>query len=256
MTPRACLSLAAASPAVFACAALAVLAAPAAGQERDAPPTVTATGTCTAELVPDRASLAATVARTGPDVARVAAEATAAFNAFRRAVEGLGLPGAVLSSNGLQVSRNMDYSGPRPVSRGYAASASLRIESSDPARLAAVIPLAASARIDDVGEIVLSVSEAARDRAVLDCLPRASADARLKAEAMARGLGATLGPALRVGDYDTTGERPRPVFAPAPAPRAMAVSAPPPDVSVGVQRVGVSTAVTFRLDDATAASPR
>lgn len=244
--PRVCLGLAALSSAV--------LARPAAAQERDAPRTVTATGTCTAELAPDRASVGVTVARTGPDVARVAADTTAAFNAFRRAVEGLDLPGAVLSSNGLQLSRNMDYSGSRPVFRGYAASASLHVESSDPQRLAAVIPLAAGARIDDVSEIVPSVSEAARGKAVLDCLPRASADARAKAEAMARGLGAALGPALRIGDPGTVRDRP-PFPVAAPAPRAMAAPAPPPDVSVGVQRVGVSTAVTFRLEDDPAPTP-
>ena len=253
MTPRVCLSLAGFGLAALACA---VPAAPTAAQERDAPRTVTATGTCTAELAPDRAGLSVTVTRTGPDVARVAAEATSAFNAFRRGVEGLDLPGAVLAGDGLQVSRNMDLSGPRPVFRGYAASASLRVESSDPARLAAVVPLAAGARIDDVGEIVLSVSEAARERAVLDCLPRAGADARAKAEAMARGLGLPLGPALRIADYRVGGDGPRPFPMPAPAPRAMVAAAPPPDVSVGVRRMEVSTAVTFLLGDDATAPPR
>lgn len=231
--------------ALVAALASAAQAGPAAAQPGlDGTPHVTATGTCLAELVPDRAALSVAVTRRGPDAARVSADATAVFNALRRDVDALRLPGAVLEGNGLSLRRNVDGSGQRPVFRGYIASAGLHVESSDPARLAEVIPLAARAGIDDVGEIALSVSEARRRAAELDCLPRASADARARAEALAEGLGVALGPVLRIGESRRDGSA-----HPVDAARRMqlAAPAPPPDVPLGVQRLEVTTTVTFSL---------
>lgn len=232
---------------LMALAAL-LLAAPALAQQAETP-RVTATGTCVAEIVPDRARLSVAVTRQGPDVARVSADATTAFNAFRRAVDDLRLPDAVLAGSGLSVRRVVETpTGQRPVFRGYSASAGLQIESSDPARLAEVVPLAAGSRIDDVGEIELSVSDGQRRAAELGCLPKASADARARAAAMAEGLGMALGPALMIADPGLV-RPPRP-YAAAPAMMRMSAPAPapPPDVPVGVQRIEVSTTVTFALE--------
>lgn len=223
-----------------------LLAAPALAQTAETP-RVTVTGSCVAEIVPDRASLSVAVTRQGLDAAKLSAEATAAFNAFRRAVDGLRLPNAVLTGSGLSIRRLLE-TGPnqRPVFRGYSASASLQIESSDPARLAEVVPLAGGSRIDDVGEIELSVSDGQRRAAELGCLPKASADARARASALAEGIGMALGPALVIGDSGPGPRPPRP-YAPAMMRMSAPAPAPPPDVPVGVQRIEVSTTVTFGL---------
>lgn len=225
-----------------------LLAAPALAQVPE-PPRVTATGTCVAEIAPDRASLSVAVTRQGLDAAKLSAEATTAFNAFRRAVDQLRLPNAVLAGSGVSVRRLLETSpGQRPVFRGYTASASLQIESSDPARLAEVVPLAGGSRIDDVGEIELSVSDGQRRAAELGCLPKASADARTRAAALAEGLGMALGPAVTIADPGPGFRPPRP-YAAAPAMMRMGAPAPapPPDVPTGVQRIEVSTTVTFGL---------
>lgn len=234
-------------PSARAILAAAILCAPAAAAQArpDDVPHVTATGTCVAEVVPDRASLTVTVTRQGLDAGRVSADATSAFNTFRRDVDALRLPDAVLSGSGLSFQRNLDTSGPRPVFRGYTASAGLQIESSDPARLAEVVPLATGSRIDDVGEIVLSVSDAGRRAAELGCLPRASADARARAAALVEGLGLALGPALLIGDVRQGVRPPRP--SPTLARASAAAPAPTPDVPVGVQRIEVTATVTFAL---------
>ena len=236
-------------PSVRAILAAALFCAPAASAlaqaKLDERPHVTATGTCVADVVPDRAALIVTVTRQGLDAARVSADAASAFNAFRRDVDALRLPDAVLAGSGLSLQRNLDASGPRPVFRGYIASAGLHIETSDPARLAEAIPLAAGSRIDDVGEIVLSVSDAGRRAAELGCLPRASADARARAAALAEGLGLALGPALTIGDVRQGVRPPRP--APMAARMGAASPVPPPDVPLGVQRVEVTATVMFAL---------
>lgn len=225
-----------------------LLAAPALAQQAETP-RVTATGTCVAEVVPDRATILVTVTRRGADAARVSADATAAFNAFRREVDALRLPDAVLAGSGLSIQRIVETgAGQRPVFRGYIASAGLQVESSDPARLAEIVPLAAGSRIDDVGEIELSVSERQRRAAELGCLPKASADARTRAAALAEGIGMGLGPALMIADPGQGVRPPRP-YAAAPAMLRMAAPAqPPPDVPTGVQRIEVSTRVTFALE--------
>lgn len=221
-------------------------AAPATAQASlDGRPHVTATGTCVAEVAPDRAALTVTVTRQGLDAARTGADAAAAFNTFRREVDALRLPDAVLAGSGLSLQRNLDASGARPVFRGYVASAGLQIETSDAARLAEAIPLAAGSRIDDVGEIVLSVSDKGRRAAELGCLPRASADARARAAALAEGLGLALGPALTIGDVRQGIRPPRP--ASMLARMGAAQPAPAPDVPLGVQRVEVTATVTFAL---------
>ena len=232
--------------AILAAAFLCAPAAPAAAQAKlDERPHVTATGTCVADVVPDRAALTVTVTRQGLDAARVSADAVSAFNAFRRDVEALRLPDAVLAGSGLSLQRNLDASGPRPVFRGYVANAVLHVESSDPARLAEVVPLAAGSRIEDVGEISLMVSDAGRRAAELGCLPRASADARARAAALVEGLSLALGPVLLVGDV-RQGVRP-PRLAPAAARAAAATPGQAPDVPLGVQRIEVTATVTFAL---------
>lgn len=226
--------------------AASLLAAPALAQQAE-PPRVTASGTCVAEVVPDRVMILVTVTRRGPDAARVSADATTAFNTFRREVDALRLPDAVLAGSGLSIQRVMETGpGQRPVFRGYIASAGLQVESSDPARLAEIVPLAAGSRIDDVGEIDLSVSDGQRRAAELGCLPKASADARTRAAALAEGIGMALGPALMIADPGPGPRPPRP-YAPAMMRMNAPMPAPPPDVPAGVQRIEVSTTVTFGL---------
>lgn len=241
-------------PRVFALSAALLLVATtaeaqqASGTGQVFPEMVTANGVCVAEVAPDRASVAVTVQRLEPDPAQAIADATRTFNVFKHDVEALALPDVILRSGGVSVGKQYDYDGQHRSFRGYQASAALSIETSDPQKLAAVPPLATKDRIDDVGEFELFVSETKRNAAIEACLPKATADAKTKAAAMARGVGLTLGPVVWISDFEPEGVQPR--FRGLAAPMA-AMAAPPPvqSVAVGVQRITVSAVVSFRLNE-------
>jgi len=240
---------------MFAVAAALLLIAPVAARAQQPgdtgqalPPIVIATGRCVAEVAPDRASVAVTVQRLESDPAQAIADATRMFNTFKHDVEALALPDVILRSSGVSVGKQYDYDGQHRSFRGYQANAALNIETSDPQKLAAVPPLATKDRIDDVGEFELFVSEAKRNTAIEACLPKATADAKTKAAAMARGVGLTLGPVVWISDFEPEAAQPR--FRAFAAPMAAAMPAPPPvqSVAVGVERITVSAVVSFRLN--------
>jgi uncharacterized protein YggE len=210
---------------------------------------VTATGTCVAEVVPDRASLELTVTRTHPTLDKAVAETTAAFNDLHREVEGLKLPDVILRSSGVAIDKEYENANSRSVFRGYRASITLSIATSDAQQLAQVATLASKYHIDDVGPFVMSVSYARREKAIAGCLPTAAADAKAKAAALAKGIGLTLGAPVTIADYqvDAPGHGPRPLM----AMRAAAPAAQPATVDSGITQITVTTRVTFRLGGAT-----
>jgi uncharacterized protein YggE len=217
------------------------------GPARAAPePAITVRGTCTEKLVPDRARLAAWVQRDAPTATAAARAAAEAYNRFEHDLRGLGLPGFVLDSNGVQTQRLTDSSSGRPRAAGFESTAGATIESSSLEGLAEAVRVAGQDGIDNVGAIQSFVSDAARDRAAADCLPRATADARAKAEALLRGLGAGLGGPVRVANLVISGgegETAQPMGRMAPMLAAM----PAPAVAAAPQPVSVGVDVTFRI---------
>lgn len=213
----------------------------------DPAPSITVQGSCSENVLPDRARIDVTAERRGPDASRAIAEATNAYNRFRADVEKLKLPDAVLDSSGVQAGRIGDDDNPKPGPVQFSATAGLSVETSSLEGLAQVMRIAAADRIDSIGPLENYLSDALHDRIVADCLPKATADARTKAQALLRGLNADLGAVQRIDGLDMGGGVMRPMAAKAAGMVRMAAAQPTADLSTARQTITVTVTVTFLI---------
>ena len=213
----------------------------------DAAPNITVQGSCSESVLPDRARIDVTAERRGPDASRAIAEATTAYNRFRADVEKLKLPDVVLDSSGVQVGRVGEDDNAKPGPVQFSATAGLSIETSSLEGLAQVMRIAATDRIDNIGSLENYLSDALHDRIVADCLPKATADARTKAQALLRGLKADLGAVQRIDGLDTGGGVMRPMAPKVAGMMRMAAAQPTADLSTARQTITVTATVTFLI---------
>ena len=221
------------------------------GALADPAPSITVQGSCSQTVLPDRARIEATAERRGSDASRAIAEATTTYNRFRADVEKLKLPDVVMDSSGVQVGRVGEDDGnakPGPVQ--FSATAGLSVETSSLEGLAQVMHIAALDRIDNLGAMENYLSDALHDRIVAECLPKAAADARTKAQALLRGLNADLGAVQRIDGLDTGGGVMRPMAPKAAGMMRMAAVQPTADLSTARQTITVTTTVTFLIGPA------
>jgi uncharacterized protein YggE len=125
--------------------------------------------------------------------------------------------------------------GDRPVLRGYRVSNAVRATIRDLGRVGAIIDQAVAAGATRVDGVAFDTSRQAelKDRA----RELAMANARAKAEQLARLAGTSLGPVIRIEESDTGGVEP--VRADAAAPAA----APPPPTPIEGGQLEIRTSV-------------
>lgn len=242
-------------------ALLAAPAAPATPSPVDTPErTVDVTGIAEIETPPDVATLRFVVTGEG----RTADEASSMLAARHRAVTAglaglLGARTAITATDvAVQEARGAQCQqyGPVRMSQGECAvtgyvatiSGSVRTTAVEKVGTAAGLALRLGARDAQLSGQALADPAAARARAMAAAL----ADARARASAIASGMGARLGPVLRVRDT-IGGEEPEIVVAAVRVPPPPPPPAPPPPVTIDFKPRPVTTRaqvyVTFALED-------
>lgn len=188
---------------------------------------------------PDRA-----VVRLGVEsTARTARAATAAnaeaMTAVVDALEGLGIPSSAIRTESISLSPRYARGDGEPTLTGYQATnrVSVRVDTID--RLGRVVDAAIAAGANRVEGIRFQIADP--EAAYHEALERATAKARREAEVLARALGETLGPAIRV----STGGVRAPVSQ-APRPELLRAQAATP-VQPGELEVRAVVHITYRL---------
>jgi len=211
------------------------LAAPLAAQE--APRVITVTGEGRIEAAPDLATLTAGVQSEALTAAPALAATSQAMQAVFDALAAAGIAPADMQTSQLSIDPVWAEDGSGRI-RGYSASNLVTIRVRDVARLGAVIDAASAAGANRVFGIGFELAEpraqadAARERAV--------ADARAKAELLAKAAGVTLGPVLSIREGGEPA--PGPMFARA----EMADAAAP--VAQGVVGIDARVEIVYGLD--------
>jgi uncharacterized protein YggE len=227
--------------------------APAAAETSEPPRVIHVSGHATVKTEPDRARIAVSVI-TRADTAREASETNArtSKDVLAKLRAAVAPPGEV-STGGYDLAPLYDYEqqagtrpgGPRLV--GYSATNRLQIVTADLAGLGALIDAAVASganQIDSIGFYVAD-EQAPRKRA----LAEAGRVARADAEAIAQGLGVTLGDVVDASS--TIGAMPMPVFA--RTSMAMTAEAAPTEVVPGSLEIAADVTVTFAIRPAAAA---
>jgi len=232
------------SPSRYAVLAATLLAVPAAAQAPPAPAaaeTVTVSGTGRVELTPDRATFSVGAQTTAPAVAAAVQENNARVAAIVAALKRLGATDRQLRTTQMSIYPQQEVgSGRTPKVVGYQVSNNVTVTVEDPAAAGKFLQAAVDAGANSVSGLSFSVSDPARGRDA--ALQAAYADARAKAEVLARAAGRTLGRAVTIAE----GGGVRPPIPYAFEAKTMSRSAEVP-IEVGTEEVGFTVSVVFEL---------
>lgn len=186
---------------------LASLASPVAGLAQTPPPStpreaaaleaISVSGVGRATVTPDRASFSAGVQSMAPTVAAAVQENNARVTAIVAALRKLGATDREIRTSQVSIYPQQDHQPGRPPRiLGYQVSNSVSVTLGNPADVGRFLQAAVDAGANTVSGVGFTVSDPARGRE--GALRAAFADARAKADVLARAAGRTVGRALSI----------------------------------------------------------
>jgi uncharacterized protein len=178
-------------------------------------PQITAQGTADVRAAPDRAVVRFGVQVDAPEAQAAQARVGEAMQRVIQALRQLSIPENRIGTERLDLSPVYEQTGSPvrpgpPRLTGYHAANVVRVELDDLARLGPVIDAAVGAGANEVEGIQFAVANEAPYRA--QALRQASAEARVKAQAIAEALGVHLGDLIEASEGGVEVTPPRPVF--------------------------------------------
>jgi len=236
------------NPSRFAVLAATLLAIPASAQAPTALPpvsapadTVSVNGTGRVELTPDRAVFTVGVQTMAPSVAAAAQENNGRASAIIAALKRLGATDRQIRTSQVSIYPQQEQqAGRAPKIVGYQVSNSITVTHEDPAAVGKLRQAAVDAGANSVSGVGFAVSDPARGRD--GALQAAFADARAKADVLARAAGRTVGRAITIVE----GGAVRPPVPMQYEMKAMSRSADMP-VEPGAEELSFTVSVVFEL---------
>jgi uncharacterized protein len=162
------------------------------------PHTVTTAGECVRRVEPDRGELSLGVQIVKPTAKEANAQATKVYEKIRDLVKKSGLKDLELMTTGVSLSEEKEWRNNSMVNKGYRASASLSVSSSEVPRLGELIVNASELGANSIGGLTLFLSTAKSMRESRACLEEAVADSKSKAESLVKTSGRSLGRPLQI----------------------------------------------------------
>jgi hypothetical protein len=206
--------------------------------------TITVTGSGSMTLKRDQATTNLSVTALADKAADAMSQATATYNAVRKAILGLGLKPENLTTTGVSLYPEWDYSptvdGGKPVLRGYRVYLSVQVTSTV-LNSAKVLDVAMATGGDAVSIGGISFDVADPEAVTDNTRVRAVLNAKAKAKDYAEALGQHVGRALKI--VETGAAVPVPIY----RSMAKAESADVIDLDPGTQKVTSSVSITFEL---------
>lgn len=207
---------------------------------------VNVTGRCQMKVIPDQASLSFTAESLEKDQQKAVAKMTAQMNSLTEKMKALKLKDTILETSGYNVYEQRDWENNKMISKGYRASLTLTVTSSDITRMGEAISEGSKVGITNVGNLRTFLSLEKEQAEYLKCLDIAAADARAKAEQLTRKLKAKLGDVLEIFERAQS-SRPAPVYERAMMSLKSNSDAAPVSVEAGEQVLSTQIEVKFSL---------
>ena len=205
---------AAATIATLVALALALVALPGCTKVVTAPAgsaanTLTATGSGTAQVVPDEAEMSFGVTRHAADAKTALANASTVAQSITAALTKGGVDKKDVQTQNVNVSPSYVDQNGRQVVSGFDASIAVRVKVRDLGKLGDLITSGNAAGADNINGPTLTISDPAPARA--EAIDKAVADARKTAQAMAKAAGKNVGGVLSISTGDVASQ-PVPLF--------------------------------------------
>jgi len=161
-------------------------------------PTVTVWGEALVRTAPDEAVLWLTLSAVEDAPGAALSDVAARGDALVELLDGLGVTKADRSTTGITIEEEHDHSGGGPRLIGHRATSQTAVHLTDPEQVGQLVSTAAdelAARVHGLRWLI-SLDNPVR----LEAARQASADAERKARAYAEGIGAGLGPLIRLSE--------------------------------------------------------
>ena len=229
-------------PILSAAAALAVAGPAAAQPPRDALRTLSVSGMGEAAAQPDQATLTIGVEAEGRTAAEAVRQMSERMSATLKRLRAGGVAERDIQTAGLSVAPRYNYENRQtPQIVGYVAANSVSVRMKDPDRAGAVIDAAVQDGANTMNGLVFGFADAKplenRARAA------AVADARAKAETIAKAAGVSLGPIVRIVDGAAAGPEPVPML----QARAMAAEAKAVPIAAGESTISANVTLIYEI---------
>jgi uncharacterized protein len=160
------------------------------------PPAVATYATAEATVAPDRATILVSVQTHGSTAAAAAADNAKLTRAVLDSLRALGLSKDQAGTSGYSVMPQYTTDKGKSHVTGYDAQNTVKVELKAVADVGRIVDAALGAGANNISSLHFTATNA--DSARRDALARATAEARGDAEAMAKTLGASLGPPVEV----------------------------------------------------------
>lgn len=211
-------------------------------REAAMPQTVSVTGVGRVTLTPDRAVFTAGVQTVAPTLSAATQENGARMAAIIAALKSAGAADKDLRTTGFSIYPQQAHQEGRPPRIvGYQVSNAVTVTKDDPAAVGRLLEAAVNAGANTVSGVTFTVSDLTRGRDT--GLQAAFADAKAKADVLARAAGRSIGRALAITEGGATPPMPVPMMR--VREQAMALSAVP--VESGTEELSFTVSVVFEL---------
>ncbi len=200
------------------------------------------TGEGKIHVVPDRAFVELGVRKSGMSVKSVQEEADKTMNTLSEALEKIGIDKKDLKTTGYNIYPDYDSRTGRP--SGYVVSSSVQVRIRNFEHIPAVLDLAGTYGLEQVGQLSFILSDELADTTMDEARKAAVAEAKEKAESLARLAGVKLGKIVNVNE--NMGGSPVPLLYNAKnSTDSMEVSGGGAQVSPGTNEVTVSVTLSY-----------
>lgn len=209
-------------------------------------PQVQVQGRCEMDVVPDRGMISFTAENQSRNQEEAVKKTTSQINKLNASLKELKLSDVEFKSTGYSVHPVREWEKEKLVNKGYRASSTLQVLTSEISKLGTAMMKASEAGITNVGNLETFLSLKKSRQEYLKCLDVAAEDARLKAQQLGKKLN------FKVGDVIIINETPQ-VEHREPVPmRSMMKSmsmaeAAPPQIEAGTQKFATTIQVTFKI---------
>ena len=155
--------------------------------------TVQVQGKCEVKVSPDRGMITFTVENQSKDQAEAVKKTTAQMEGFRSEILALKMKNSELHNGTYEVAKVQEYVKDRMVDKGFRATMSLELTTSEIERIGEATQAASKHKITNVGSLSTFLSLEKSREEYLKCLDIAAEDARNKAQQLAKKLGFSVG---------------------------------------------------------------
>lgn len=203
-------------------------------------------GSCDIKVTPDRGMITFTSEHLEKNQKDAVKKSHDQINKLKEAIKGLNLSDLEFKTTNYSVHQVRDYEKDRYVDKGYRATLSLEVTTSNIAELGNATMKASEVGIKNVGSLSTFLSTEKTQTEYLKCLDIAAGDAKKKASQLASKLGFKVGDVIEVVESPNI-QKPYPERPMLKMAMAASMDSASSDVEAGTMQFSTTIKVTFKI---------